>query len=54
MKKDKRGGSRDGAGRPKKYGEPTTIVHFRVPESQKSKVSEIVKNFLRKCNTKSK
>ena len=33
-KKGNRGGSRPGAGRKSKYGEPTTPVVIRVPESK--------------------
>lgn len=34
MKKNKHGGNRKGAGRKQKYGEPTKVVSYNVPESK--------------------
>lgn len=45
-KKDNRGGFRANAKRPLKYGEPTTNMTFRVPESQKVAVRKLVNDFL--------
>lgn len=47
-KKERRGGFRANAKRPLKYGEPTEVVHFRVPKSKKKAVSDMVKAFLKK------
>jgi hypothetical protein len=50
MKKDNRGGKREGAGKPLKYGEPTKRVLFRLPESKiaeiKIKLNKILKTYL--------
>lgn len=37
MKKENRGGKREGAGRPKEFCEPTVYVGFNVPISIKEK-----------------
>lgn len=47
-KKETRGGYRENAKRPLKYGEPTVAVMFRVPESKKEAVTNLVKKFLEK------
>jgi hypothetical protein len=36
-----------GAGAPAKYGEPTVTLAFRVPESKKEQMKQIVKNILK-------
>jgi hypothetical protein len=36
-----------GAGAPAKYGEPTVTLAFRVPESKKEKMKQIVKQLLK-------
>lgn len=48
------GGKREGAGRPKKYGEETITLTFRVPESTKIAVMNAVKNAIEKSLTKKK
>jgi hypothetical protein len=44
---NKHGGKRQNSGAKPKYGEPTKIVTFRIPESKVVKVKEIVKDFLK-------
>lgn len=46
MKKIKRGGKREGSGKPEKYGEPTVHLTFRVPVSKKEEIKALVKNKL--------
>jgi len=41
-KKEKRGGTRKGAGAKPKFGEPTITVAFRVPESKKPEIKTLV------------
>ncbi len=47
-KKEARGGTRKGAGAKPKFGEPTTTVAFRVPESKADEIKTLVKNSLKK------
>jgi hypothetical protein len=47
-KKETRGGYRENAKRPLKYGEPTVTVNYRVPASQRLAVNDLVKKFLKK------
>jgi len=42
----KSGGTRIGAGRKKKYGEPTVTVSFRVPKSKVDAIKSTVKALL--------
>lgn len=51
---ERRGGKRKGAGHPFKYGEETINVTFRIPNSRKEEVKEIVYNFLKQFETKKK
>ena len=44
----KHGGKREGAGRPKKHGEPTTTIAFRVPVSKVEQVKQAVKKLINK------
>jgi len=44
----KAGGKREGAGKPLKYGEETTMYYCRVPISQKEAVDKIVKKHIKK------
>jgi hypothetical protein len=39
--------NKKGAGAPSKYGEPTVTLAFRVPESKKEQMKQIVKNILK-------
>lgn len=45
-KKNKSGGKRTSAGRKGKYGEPTTTIAFRVPESKVDEVRETVNELI--------
>lgn len=47
MKKENRGGKREGAGRNPTYSEPTKTISFRVPESKIEEIKEMVKNKLK-------
>jgi hypothetical protein len=40
------GGKRIGAGAKHKYGEPTIIISFRIPQSKKQEVHKMVKSYL--------
>jgi hypothetical protein len=53
MKKEikKRGGKRAGAGAKSKYGEPTSTIAFRVPNSKKIELKKIIKKHLKKWET---
>ncbi len=51
-KKENRGGARPGSGAPSKYGEATTNMNFRVPESQKTAVRELVAGHLQQFQEK--
>lgn len=42
------GGKRIGAGAKHKYGEPTIIISFRIPQSKKQEVHKMVKAYLQK------
>lgn len=42
----KQGGKRKGAGRKKKYYEPTITVAFRIPKSKKKFIKQLVNNKL--------
>lgn len=46
MTKENRGGFRENARRPLKYGEPTQRISIRVPVSQVDKVKKLVNGFL--------
>jgi|688.fasta_scaffold86570_9 hypothetical protein len=46
QKKENRGGKREGAGPPFKYGEPTCNVTLRVPKSKKAEVKKLVYEYL--------
>jgi hypothetical protein len=52
QKKDNRGGKREGAGPPLKYGETTVNVTLRVPISRKAEVKELVYSYLEKYKIK--
>jgi hypothetical protein len=43
---ERRGGKRVGAGQPYKYGELTSNITFRVPNSHKQEVKDLVYAFL--------
>ncbi len=47
-KKEKRGGKRDGAGRPAKFnfGEKTEVVSFRAPASKVQTIKGVIDNVL--------
>lgn len=47
MKKENRGGKREGAGRNPTYSEPTKTISFRVPQSKVSEIKELVKEKLK-------
>ncbi|HMR88489.1 MAG TPA: hypothetical protein PKD51_10060 [Saprospiraceae bacterium] len=47
MSKNKQGGKRPGSGPKPKYGEPTTTVAFRCPESKVPELKEAVKIILK-------
>lgn len=50
---NKHGGKRQNSGAKKKYGEPTKIVTFRIPESKIEDVKKIVADYLKslvKCS----
>lgn len=47
-KKENRGGKRENAGRRLKYGEPTTPVSYRIPESMKPALDNYVSRQLAK------
>ena len=51
MKKQTQGGKRPNAGRKLKYGEVTVNVTFRVPQSCKDEVRDIVNEYLKKKAT---
>ena len=51
MKKQTRGGKRPHAGRKLKYGEPTINITFRIPESCKDEVRNLVNDYLKKKAT---
>jgi len=44
--KETRGGTRQGSGAKLKYGEPTIMVSFRIPNSKKNHVEKLVKVYL--------
>jgi hypothetical protein len=44
--KETRGGTRQGSGAKLKYGEPTIMVSFRIPNSKKNHVQNLVKVYL--------
>jgi hypothetical protein len=44
----KRGGARNGSGRPLSYGEETDVISFRVPLSLKESISKLVQSILKK------
>jgi hypothetical protein len=46
-KKENRGGKREGAGPPFKYGELTSNITLRVPNSKKDDVRKLVREYLR-------
>jgi hypothetical protein len=46
MKKENRGGKREGAGPPFKYGEDTVNITLRVPASKKAEVKEMIYSYL--------
>ena len=48
MNNNNHGGKRQNAGAPQKYGEPTKMVSFRVPESKVKEVKSIVAEYLEK------
>lgn len=48
MDKKKRGGNREGSGAKQKFGEPTTTIAFRVPESKAEEAREFVNSMLEK------
>lgn len=50
--KPKQGGKRKGAGRKKKYAEPTTTVAFRVPVSKIAEIKSHLENKLSQWKTK--
>lgn len=52
MEKEKRGGFRENAKRPLKYGEETVNYNCRVPKSKKQEVDKLVKEFIKKFETK--
>lgn len=47
-KKENRGGKRDGAGPPFKYGEETVTIAFRVPISKAAEIRVTVNQMLKK------
>jgi len=53
-KKEKRGGTRKGAGAKPKFGEPTTTIAFRVPESKVPEIKKIVKTKIETYKLKKK
>ena len=46
------GGKRAGAGAKTKYGEPTTTIAFRVPNSKKVELKTTIKTHLKKWEVK--
>jgi hypothetical protein len=44
----KQGGKREGAGRPKKHGEPTTTIAFRCPVSKVDELKKVINTKLAK------
>lgn len=50
----KHGGPRSGSGAKQKYGEPTKIVTFRIPESKKKDIKKLVYDYLIEYLTKIK
>ena len=42
----KRGGRREGAGRSKQYGEQTSTLCFRVPQTHREKITAMVREYL--------
>lgn len=46
MKKEKRGGKREGSGAKPKYNEPTKTTAFRIPISKIEEVKEVVNRML--------
>jgi hypothetical protein len=44
--KEKHGGHRQNSGAKPKYGEPTKIVTFRIPESKVKDVKKLVSDYL--------
>ena len=47
-KKEKRGGTRKGAGAKHKFGEPTATIAFRVPGSKVDEARKFVNSMLEK------
>jgi hypothetical protein len=52
--KDNRGGKREGAGPPFKYGEKTINITFRIPKSHKELIKLMVKEYLNKVSSEYK
>jgi hypothetical protein len=50
--KDNRGGFRENAKRPLKYGEITEVIKFRVPKSKKEIVVKLIHDTLSKWEVK--
>jgi hypothetical protein len=50
----KRGGKRPFSGAPKKYGEPTTTVAFRVPVSKVKDIKSLIQSKLQDYERKTK
>jgi hypothetical protein len=47
MNQNNHGGKRQNSGAKKKYGEPTKIVTFRIPESKIKDVKNLVSDYLK-------
>jgi len=52
--KENRGGKRNGAGPPFKYGEKTINITFRIPASHKEAIKVILKDYLDKVSNEYK
>lgn len=52
MKKENRGGKREGAGPKFKYGEETSNITLRVPNSKKAEVKRLVYAYLEQYTNK--
>ena len=50
----KRGGKRAGAGRIGEYGEPTSTLCFRVPQTHRDLIKSMVRDYLDGLKTKNK
>ena len=52
--KENRGGKREGAGPPFKYGEKTINITFRIPASHKDLIKVMIKDYLDKVSNEFK